>query len=316
MDSNRVVEYANFNITFGDKMLPMLDYFEKVIFPAFTDVSLKRDTHGKMPIYSFVDVEIKFIKDEYVLVGNFVKENEHEINTILKNNRLEMHNEIVPTAPYSRFIIFLKNHRMILVQNEKSSPDLVSFNATVRAILHKFRVRENHIRGNTDIPDANVNIIGIPLKETIEKILKDVVKVKSVKLTMFPLNNDKSLVLVTEAAKTAMQALGSNTGNINFNSPKNKKEIVKLAEQTEGMAKVTIKGKNKEGEDRTIKHDTIKAKSNYKINENRNISGEEDISLLEHAHKSNVPMPTSNENFNLYKRMFEVFKKLMNNSRR
>ena len=39
---------------------------------------------------------------------------------------LEEKDMYVPSSPYSRFIIFLQNHRMVLIKNESVSPGCIS----------------------------------------------------------------------------------------------------------------------------------------------------------------------------------------------
>lgn len=309
----KVVEYANFNITFGDDNSPMLEHFEDYIFKAFTDETLRRETNQQMPFYSFYDVCLKWLDGEFVLVGNFVKQIEHEIYTVIKDNHLEEHRAKVPTAPYSRFIIFLKNHRMILIKNESASPNLKSFNTTVKSILIQYRYKENKKRKKENkelLPDAIVNILGIPLKENIELALKNVRKIESVRLRMFPLNNDRNPSVVAEAAHAAMKTMGANTGNINFNSPQSRSGVISVVEESSGMAEVTIKGITSEGGRQTIKGDALDAKSYYPLD--KNISPDMDLNFIKHAKNTNVNMPTSDENRAKYNSMIGIFKYLLN----
>lgn len=87
----------------------------------------------------FAGVEIKEVDNEYVMVGNFIKETQYKVVTTVQEGVLASTPADVPTAPYSRFIVFLKNHRMVLVRNETASPDTRSFQSTVRDILKPIR---------------------------------------------------------------------------------------------------------------------------------------------------------------------------------
>ena len=61
---------ANFNATFGDKELPMLEYFEEIIYPAFKSgfIRGKEDT---LPYYFFDNIVLKtYENDRVVLCGN------------------------------------------------------------------------------------------------------------------------------------------------------------------------------------------------------------------------------------------------------
>lgn len=62
------MQFANFNITFGEDDAPMLEHFSDIIFPAFSGnyIRGKRDS---VPRYSFGGIQIKEIDNEYVMVG-------------------------------------------------------------------------------------------------------------------------------------------------------------------------------------------------------------------------------------------------------
>ena len=139
----KTVQFGNFNVTFEDKNnieQPMLNYFLDIVYPAFT-AGIKRGK--KDPVYSFLNVRVREISGELVLIGDFVKDTRYDIYSQIKGNQLESVREEVITAPFSRFMIFLINHRMVLVKNESKSPDLRSFNSTVEFVLHEFVKKEN-----------------------------------------------------------------------------------------------------------------------------------------------------------------------------
>lgn len=72
------MQFANFNITFGENNSPMLEYFEDIVFPAFNGDYI-RGKRDELPRYFLEDVQIKEIDDEYVMVGNYVKETEYKV---------------------------------------------------------------------------------------------------------------------------------------------------------------------------------------------------------------------------------------------
>lgn len=67
---------------------------------------------------------------------------------------------------------------MVLVKNESSSPDVRSFQATVRKMMMDFILKSNRkIKDKSKkMPKALVNIVDIPLPKDIENALKDVKK--------------------------------------------------------------------------------------------------------------------------------------------
>lgn len=303
------MQFANFNITFGENDLPMLEHFEDIIFPAFTS-GLIRGKKEELPYYSFDDVRIKEIDDEYVLVGNFIKSTEYKVITTVADGVLVSSPADVPTAPYSRFIIFLKNHRMVLVRNETNSPDIRSFQKTVREILTKYIREANTNRPKEDkLPIAIVHIVDIPLKDSIEQVLKDVNKVNWLKLRFFPLNNDLDPMPLAQVMKKDMQKVGSKTGNLVFNSPGSKQGIKDVIEATGGMAVATMQVTDSDGEKRRIKEGAFS--STTKVEYNGNLSASGDSYLIAQAKKDHTVTVTSPENQNIYNRMINTIKKLM-----
>ncbi len=303
------MQFANFNITFGENDLPMLEHFEDIIFPAFTS-GLIRGKIGEIPFYSFDDVKIKEIDNEYVLVGNFIKSTEYKVITTVTDGVLVSSPADVPTAPYSRFIIFLKNHRMVLVRNETNSPDIRSFQKTVREILTKYiREANNNRPKESKLPIAIVHIIDIPLKDSIEQVLKDVNKVNWLKLRFFPLNNDLDPLPLAKVMKQDMQKVGSKTGNLVFNSPGSKQGIKDVLEATGGMAVATLQVTDTDGEKRRIKEGAFSTTTKVEYNGNLNAAG--DMYLVAQAKKAHTVTVTSPENLSLYNRMINTIKTLM-----
>lgn len=229
------MQFANFNITFGEDDAPMLEHFSDIIFPAFSGnyIRGKRDS---VPRYSFGGIQIKEIDNEYVMVGNYIKETQYKVVTTVQEGVLASTPADIPTAPYSRFVVFLKNHRMILVRNETASPDIRSFQATVREILNQYIRDVNRERDqNNKLPIAIAHIVDIPLKDSIADVLKNVNKVSWFKLRFFPLNNDLDPTPLAQHIREKMGKAGSKTANIVFNSPGSKKGISEMIAETGGM---------------------------------------------------------------------------------
>jgi len=305
----KIMQFANFNITFGNENQPMLDHFEDVIYPAFTGGYI-RGKKDEVPRYSFSDVKIKELNGEYVLVGNYIKDTEYKVITTVQKGNLISSPAEVPTAPFSRFIIFLKNHRMVLVRNEKFSPDVRSFQKTVREILSKHINTQNRGREKEDkLPIAIVHIVDIPLKDSIEEVLKGVQKINFLKMRFFPLNNDLDPNPLAQAMRENMKQVGSKTGNLTFNTPGSKKGVKEIMASTGGLAVVSMKVTDDDGETRQIKEDAFS--SNKKIPYSGNLSSEGDPYLVEFAQKDSIVTVTSAENASLYERVKGKIKRLM-----
>lgn len=95
------MQFANFNITFGENDAPMLKHFSDIIFPAFS-VDYIRGKRDSVPRYFFAGVEIKEVDNEYVMVGNFIIEASNPVPTPLLGHRCRSSQEITGSpTPFS-----------------------------------------------------------------------------------------------------------------------------------------------------------------------------------------------------------------------
>lgn len=287
-------QIANFNVVIGEEEKPMLDYFDSFIYPAFVSEIKRKEKDSE---YLFKGVEIvENSKKEYVLVGKIVKKTVLEVHSdIDENGELVEKNEKHPSAPYSTFAIFLKNHRMVLVPNQKGSPTIASFRSTVHRILSEYRKKENEHRNEFDkIPNFDVKVVGIPSANSILKVLRTVDKVNELTLRFYPLNGDKDFTgLFGTMATDLRKAVGSKRGETILKSPKNIDGIAKVLEDAAGtvepIIKVTTKDKSK------LKLKETEFSERYKLQikdgldysqENREIIKKiENISVLEYTNK-------------------------------
>lgn len=300
----KVMQFANFNITFGEQNAPMLAYFESIIYPAFTGPYI-RGKEDDVTKYSFDGVTLKQIDGEYVLAGNFVKDTEYNVITTVQQGALVSTPARVPTAPYSRFIVFLRNHRMVLVRNETASPDIRSFQKTVTEVLMKHIRKVNQDRPCSEkLPFAVVHIVDIPQEENIEQALRNVKKVNWLKFRFFPLNNDLDTLPLARAVREGMDIAGSRTGNIKFNSPGNKKGIEDVIVAAGGLAEASLEVTDADGEVRRLKEGSFS--SSTKIEYNGNVSPNGDGYLVTQARKNKAMNVVSDDNAKWYKSVLHI----------
>jgi len=308
--SEKIIHYANFNITYGPNEDPMLTHFEDIIWPAFLS-DFKRGKDDERPLFYFADVLLKEISGDIVLVGNYIKDTQYDIRTTVQDGELVSTPSSVPTAPYSRFIIFLKNHRMILVRNESQSPDIRSFQATVRQLLHHYvssanrKIKEKEKR----LPQALVNIVDIPLPQDIEAALKNVHKINWLRIRFFPLNNDINPIPVAEDIDRQMKKLGSKHAHVQFTSPESKEEVKDLIDRSSGLAVSTLEVLDSNGNKTKIKEEQFT--SSKKIPFGRDILPEDDSYIIDQAKSDTVITVTSEDNKALFDTFKEMLKKLI-----
>lgn len=308
-DNEKIMHFANFNITYGSNEEPMLLHFEDIIYPAFLS-KFKRGKPDERPIFYFDGVDIKKINDEYVLVGNYIKDTQYDVHTTVQDGKLVSTPATVPTAPYARFIIFLKNHRMVLVRNESQSPDIRSFQATVRTILNKYIQEKNRTikDKNRKLPYALVNIVDIPLQEDIEEVLKSVKKINLLKFRFFPLNNDINPIPIAQNINNEMKKIMSKRAHVQFTSPESKAEVKELIKESAGLAVATLEVQDANGNKTKIKEGQFT--SNKKIAFSGDILAEDDSYIINQAKQDTVITQVSEDNLLLYEKFEPVIKKL------
>ena len=77
--SEKIMHYANFNITYGPTEDPMLTHFEDIIWPAFLS-DFKRGKKNEHPLFYLSDIALKEISGDMVLVGNYIKDTQYDIS--------------------------------------------------------------------------------------------------------------------------------------------------------------------------------------------------------------------------------------------
>lgn len=239
-------QVANFNVVFGEDERPMLNHFDDIVYPAMTSGIIKNNKHEDDYFLNEVEV-ITNKKEDAVLIGRIIKRTTLEIYSDLneKGDLIEK-DERYSSAPYSTFVIYLRNHRMLFVPNQKGSPTLVNFRSTVSYILKKY-IDDNNYNNDKKMPYALVNIIGVPSITSIGELLKSVKKINSLTLKFYPLNGDIDFsdmfgIMTTELRKS----VESKTGQVVLNSPKSVNGVVNVLKQAGGTIEPVIKATTSE----------------------------------------------------------------------
>ena len=238
------VEVANFNVVFMEKEneAPLLQYFDSIIMPALKS-GIKRMSGDTS--YLFTDVEIiKDAENDYVLVGNIVKKTIIEIKSDLDlaGNLIDK-DDRYSAAPYSAFAIYLKNHRMIFVPNQKGSPTIKTFSAVVKYVLSQYIKQYNAEQDDEHkyLPYPYISIVGIPMRGEIERALQGVYKIRKLTLRFYPLNGDLEFGEIFGSIITDMRKRSNaKNGEVVLKSPQNINGVIELVEQSRGTVKPII----------------------------------------------------------------------------
>lgn len=242
--SMKRAQVANFNVVFLEKHneAPLLQYFDTVVMPALQSEIKRIDGDT-----SYLFTDIKIIKDEendFVLAGNIVKKTMIEIKSDLdlEGNLIDKDDKY-SAAPYSTFAIYLKNHRMVYVKNQKGSPTIKTFSSVVKFVLSQYIKKYNAEQENEAerLPFPCINIVGIPMRRNIEEALKEVSKITRLTLKFYPLNGDQEFgemfgTLISDMRKTA----GSKNSEMVIRSPQNINGVINIIEKLNGTVKPII----------------------------------------------------------------------------
>lgn len=251
---------ANFNVTFGDKEEPLLIWLDELVIPALNS-GIRRLVSEKLS-YMFQNVEVKEYDDELVLEGIIIKDTTLDIY-----NQLDEESELIDTeqhpksSPYSVFMVFLKNHRMVLVKRQSGSPDLRSFSSTLISVIKEYRKKENKVRkGNGEklLPYMISGIKGIKDTADIKSALKDVKRIKRLTMKVLPQNNEIGGLygIIDGLQKEVRKKSQSKALNIVVVRPDSKAGVEDIIKSTENLVEVSMDveyysdGVNIDGKDR------------------------------------------------------------------
>lgn len=278
-----VCNIANFNCTFNvnGESRPLLDYFESIVFPAMTKNNIIRETtknKEKTAQYFFIDVKlIEIKKDEYALVGKHVKRAFLRINQdITPDGIVTPIGEIKNSAPTSTFILLLRNHRVIYFKNDLlGSPDIRSFNTTVKEIVKKFiRGKRNDLINelkksdfnydgveysrvtdfteevlNKKYPWSEINIVPIESKELIEEKFKELYKINKLELSIYKLNSENHYGSYFKTVSEFASKIGTEKIQQRSTNVQNVDEVKNVIDSSEGgQINYLIKGTTRNDE--------------------------------------------------------------------
>ena len=307
---------ANFNITFGENDAPMLTQFENIILPAFTSKEHVKGRYDKDSFFFFEDVRMKeYDKFGYALVGNIIKKTKVEFKSDYVDGRLVMKNEVHSNAPYSRFILFLKNHRLALIKNEKESPTLKNLQHTFEKNAKKIiKLHNDKLNDNPDktlrYPGIVANVIPLPLEEDVKEVFSRIDSIQKFSLRFFPLNGDIDMSEFVQNNRKMMEYMGSKSGNVAFNSPQSKKVVSDTIDTSSGLVECSVDAKMKDGSKSKIKSNQFNASMECDIIEN-NITEDSDNNIIELISSNEGIKKVSPENQSIYDLFKDKLIKLM-----
>lgn len=273
MDTKQMA-IADLNVVFGKKEEPLLKRLDDIFLPALNSGIIREA--NKSTRFLFEDCEIVELEDDLVLKGILIKDTILDVMSEYTEEGLRKTDKHFPSSPYSVFMIFLKNHRMLLVKNQGGSPDIRSFRTSLKHILREYISKENLIRkqeGQILLPRAKAYVTGIKTTQSIKAALEDVEKITELTFHFYPLNAEWDYDPVFGSIDNSIRkVINAKKGRMIFPSPASKDGVANVIEQTEGLVKsrmkVEYKSDSKKGKTNstgTIEDDEISNISNIEI---------------------------------------------------
>ncbi len=290
----KYAQVANFNVVFGEDEKPMLECFDSIVFPALTSGITKKFGDNEL---LFKNIEIKQSGSGFLLIGKIVKKTVLEVKSDLnEKGELVEKDEKYSAAPYSTFVINLRNHRMIYMLNQKGSPSLANFRSAIKNVFDIYiRQRNRELEEGKKLDYAITNVVGIPSVKSLDELLDNVDKVNSLMLRFYPLNGDMDYTEVFGLLSNDLRKeLDSKTGAITFNSPKSMAGIKKILAKAAGTIEAVIKVVTKDRSKATLK--------NYELAEKYEIDVDE---MADEGTKQLVEMTSNIETLNYTNEMHD-----------
>ncbi|TGB04702.1 hypothetical protein [Halobacillus salinus] len=301
---------ANFNCTFGKEDEPLLTNLERVIIPAFQQDYVRKI---KGVNYTIENVRLTMRNGIFMLVGLFVKGTHLEVKS-QRNSKGELENTDVniKSDPYSYFVINLKNHRMVLVKNQKGSPTVSQFSNVAEWYLKRY-VREANSDQESDqeekLPKPNLHVVAIPLTGKIQEELEKVKKIQRAVFRFYPLNGDIPQNDIVNELRSQLPEYESKTGNIQINSPKNFEKVGETLEETKGLVRPSITAEYEDESVRTLNDEDFTERSVFRLEEDVDFDESFD-EISGKALTKNEFNETSEENQSIYSRFYDGLEKL------
>lgn len=258
---------ANVNLVFGKDEEPLIQHLDDIVLPALQS-GIVREATSKTR-YIFEDVCLNEIsEDNWVIQGILIKDTILDVMSEYTHTAgLQKTDKHVKSSPYSLFILYLKNHRMVLVKNQAGSPDIRSFSGTfkyvIKTYINIYNRQMSAGAGDRKLPLQSVSVSGIKTAGSVKESLKDVEKINQLIIKFFPLNAEWDYDPIFGAIDAKIRkTIQSKKGRMVFPSPKSIDGVAEMIEATEGLVKtelkVTYKADNPLEDDARRRSGTIK----------------------------------------------------------
>lgn len=236
-----------------------------------------------------------------------------------ENGSIDYRDDKIPSHPFSYFVIFLNNHRMVLVKNQSGSPTIKNFEAMAR-----FAIDEKIQELNTDqkrklYEKAFVNVTDIPCANTVKDKIDGLSKINNITLTLYPLNGgDVPTAGFYNMYRDILETSGSDEGTLSIKNPRiesaeDKAFISDMIVQESGMVKHTIKGQSLDGVSIKIRDNDMSEVITIPLNDEESVENNLD-EIINESNQHDEINNVGEENRRIYTRNIDKIKRLFRRS--
>ncbi|WP_040194806.1 hypothetical protein [Clostridium culturomicium] len=338
---NKKSKFANFNCTFRSHGIKhcMLDYFESIIWPAFTDYTIIREVKRSGTKFHLADVKIIELPDgNLALVGIHIKKTFLDKSPDYDETIGFFGDEYtVPSAPYSTFILLLNNHRLIYFPNKKGAPSIDEFCATAKykireyislqrqMLKNKWSDNDSVFDGvyykylqtfNTEVleklfPYPEINIIPIESETLVKESFKTLKEISVVTFKVYKPNNEPvNFNNIFERMDSIIDETDSEAVATNLVKPTKFEVIEDAIITSSGHVDFKLIGKTENDDDIILTPDKVSQKVNVQISPGVPVEVNS-IEVYNQVNHKSIIRETSSENLNVYQRVFGRLKTLI-----
>jgi hypothetical protein len=270
----RQLEFANLILTFGsDKVL--IDLFDEVVLPAFTDPNLLRERADTK--YFFNQVTLIDLGTEGApvpaIVGKLVKDTLLTRDQVYNSQTLQLESDPrqMQSSPSAVFVLLVENHKLLYLHETAHAPDISVFRGTLKHFLRlkyfSFIEREYEVRSHSVEPalravtklqlqeefqPPDLSIIPLSSEASLEEFVSQYGLLRQVKVELGPINTEIHNDAFFVEMRQKKDAIGSKKSTLVHHNPGGLNKDATVTQLSlaaaEGNARISMDGKNLQGE--------------------------------------------------------------------
>jgi len=332
----KIVTIANMHCLFDYKgrKLPLLDRFNDLFYPALAEQKYVRVSSNKETTFYISEVQIVDLWDgELAVIGKHYKRSRLKLKQDFDYETGEEpigRTEI--NAPYSTFVLLLRNHRIINIADQNGSPDIRSLASTIRSFLKQYKKSlylnfRNRIdsfpityddiefRNLTELktyfdykyPEAYVSVIAMLEDELVDQLTENLVKISSIRYRLRSTNCELDLSPRLRSLREYMEATNSDNAEMKISNPDVNEKVISTIKQSKGIAEFQLIGKNADSEKVNFTETSFSEKRPIDVDPELSNEGLAMNVYHQLRDKPEVTENSSQENFDYYEEFLAEF---------